>query len=417
MNGSSDSERVSTVIFNYAARIAHCSDLNDLLSLNADMARDLVAADRCSIWLVNASTGELETKVAHGTGQIHVPLGSGLVGSSVATGEPVLVNDTSLDRRFLNRIDQSSGYVTHSVLVVPLRASDGRIIGAFQALNKAGGFSDADVSLLGLAGAYSAAAIEAQRLRAEAESARLMLRDLEIARDVQAALLPQTLPKSQRLDCAAFFRPARLIGGDYYDFIDTPERGLAFTLGDVSGKGVPAAVLMASIQASLRISLQSNTRSLSSVIELLNDSVYESSNAGRYSTAFCGILDPACESLTYVNAAQCPPLLYHPMRSESKVELLSVGGTPIGLLPGQSYEEGKIRLSSGDILLCFSDGISEAVNEKGEFWMESEIEKLLQSSDGWTASQLTEALASRVDEFAGAAEQADDMTIVALRVL
>src|SRR5436190_10955667 len=138
------SSRISRVIFGYAARIAQEQEIEDLLRLNADMARDLVGADRCSIWLVDATARQLYTTVAHGVGEIRVDFGHGLVGACVSTGEAVVANEPSNDERFLRGIDTTSGYVTQSVLVVPLRSEGGKIIGAFQALNKPGGFSESD---------------------------------------------------------------------------------------------------------------------------------------------------------------------------------------------------------------------------------------------------------------------------------
>src|SRR5262249_27577826 len=154
--------------------------------------------------------------------------------------------------RFLGRIDQKSGYVTQSVLVLPLRGADGGVLGALQLLNKPGGFSAHDIDLLKLAAAYSATAISTQRLRREAEAARLLYRDLDIAREVKEHLFPNPPRGVAGLDYAFFCRPEKSVGGDYCDFVELPPNRLACTLGDVSEKGIPAAVLMASLQSSLR---------------------------------------------------------------------------------------------------------------------------------------------------------------------
>jgi sigma-B regulation protein RsbU (phosphoserine phosphatase) len=403
------------IIFDYAARIGQEVDTDTLLRLNADMARDLVGSDRCSIWLVDAAAGQLHTKVAHGVKEIRVALGHGLVGACVAQQEPVVVNDTSADKRFLDRIDDSTGYVTSSVLVIPIRASDGTVVGAFQALNKAGGFSDSDVALLRLAGSYSAVAIETQRLKKDAETARMYRHELEIARDVQAKLLPEDFPHVEHLDCAAFIRPAKFVGGDYYDFIETPGGALAITLGDISGKGVPAAVLMASIQASLRIPLLRGPESLTELLADVNRSFNDSYASMRYSTLFCGLIDAGGRRLTYVNAGQCPPMLVRRRGADVTIERLTTGGTPIGLLPIAHYEEDTVTLEPGDLLVCYSDGVSEAANVAGDFWPESEIEDLLRAAVDLSPREVTDRLIQGADAFAGEAEQADDMTVVTLR--
>lgn len=414
LNAAGTRDHISQVIFDYAARITQEQDTATLLRLNADMARDLVSADRCSIWLIDGTTNQLYTTVAHGVGELRIDVGHGLVGACIARGEPIVVNDTSVDTRFLNRIDESSGYVTKSVLVMPLRTADGKIIGAFQALNKAGGFTASDVTLLGLAGSFSASAIETQRLRKEAEAARLLRRELEIARDVQTSLLPRTLPAIAGIECAAFFRPAKAVGGDYYDFVRTPTGSFGVTVGDVSGKGVPAAVLMASIQSALRLLLRGE-KSLPELVSDLNNSV-NASTTDHYSTLFCGVIDPQSLSLGYVNAGHCPPMLMRRETDGIKISRLKIGGTPVGMVPDFGYEQGTIDLHSGDVLVCFSDGISEAVNVKEELWNETDIKILLRQVADRSANEIAESLVAGADTFAGDAGQVDDMTVLTLRI-
>ena len=145
-----DEIRVSRVVFDYAARIGQEQDLDRLLMLVADMARDLVAADRCSIWMADPATGELWTRVAHGVAPIRVPAGHGLVGACVESNEIILVNDALNDPRLFRSVGEKTGYETRSVLCMPLHGASDRVIGAFQALNKEGGFSPEDVKLLHL---------------------------------------------------------------------------------------------------------------------------------------------------------------------------------------------------------------------------------------------------------------------------
>src|ERR1700692_4198829 len=177
-------DRIARVIFDYAAKIGAAQELDALLILNAGMARDLLGADRCSIWLLDTKNSRMWTKVAHGVRELHIPIGQGFVGACLARNEAILVNDTSQDERFLKSIDIETGYVTKSVLTMPLRDVDGKPMGALQVLNKPGGFSAEDVDLLGLCGTYAASTLETQRLRKDAEVARLLLREMEIARDV-----------------------------------------------------------------------------------------------------------------------------------------------------------------------------------------------------------------------------------------
>lgn len=409
-----EKDRISRVIFDYAAKIGAAQDLDALLVLNAGMARGLVGADRCSIWLADTKNRRLWTKVAHGVRELHVPIGQGLVGACVAQNEVILVNDTSQDRRFVRNIDIETGYVTKSVLTMPLHGLDGKVIGALQALNKPGGFSAEDVDLLGLCCSYAASTLETQRLRKEADVVRLLLREMEIARDVQQHLLPQAQPPIPGLDYAGYCRSAQFVGGDYYDFLPMPDGGLLFTLGDVSGKGIAAAVLMASIQASIRSQVVKKPVSLAALIEDLNKAVYSFSTADKYSTLFCGLLDVRASNLTYVNAGQVRPML---LRSgNGQVERLDGDGFPVGMLDGSKYDQGEVSLQPGDVVLCFSDGVSEATNANNEMWNESDVESIVHTWRGLTAKQMIDLLVEATDRFTGDAEQADDITVVAIRV-
>jgi sigma-B regulation protein RsbU (phosphoserine phosphatase) len=191
--------------------------------------------------------------------------------------------------------------------------------------------------------------------------------------------------------------------------------GLFFTLGDVSGKGIAAAVLMASIQASLRSQVVRPPDSIASLMGDFNKAVYSFSTADKYSTLFCGLLNVASRKLTYVNAGQVRPMV---MRCGSgQIERLDSGGFPVGLLDGSEYEQGEVLLQPGDAVLCFSDGISEATNAKGEMWDEAEVEKLALACTALSARQIIDKLVEATDRFTGDAEQNDDMTVVAIRTL
>lgn len=407
-------DRISRAIFDYAAKIGAAQDLDSLLLLNAGMARDLVGAERCSIWLIDARNRRLWTKVAHGIEELQIPLGQGLVGACVERNEAIVVNDTSRDERFLRSIDTESGYVTNSALTLPLQGRDGNPLGALQLLNKPGGFSPEDIDLLGLCCSYSASTLETQRLRKEAAETQLLRQELEIARNVQQRLLPQARPPIAGLDYAGYCRSAKFVGGDYYDFLPMGDGQLFFTIGDVSGKGIGAAVLMASIQASLRSRLVKPPDSIAALIGDFNKTVFSFSTDDKYSTLFCGLLDAGARKLTYVNAGQVRPML---LRSrDGQVEHLDCDGFPLGMLEASEYDQGEVLLQPGDAVLCFSDGISEATNLKDEMWDDSDVEKVVRKCRGLSAQHMIDTIIEAADRFTGEAEQADDMTVVAICV-
>jgi len=406
-------ESITQAIFEHATRIGRVQETDELVRLNADFARDLVGADRCSLWLIDKPAGELWTKVAHGVGEIRIPRGKGIVGACIEEEAPMLVNDTRNEPRLLRRVDESSGYRTESVLCVPLR-SEGRVIGAFQLLNKPGGFGDGDVGLLGLLGHFAAGAIENERLRQEALGAKLMKHELTLAHDVQARLLPENPTGIRGLECVGCCRPARSIGGDYYDLLPLRKGGFAVTLGDVSGKGIPAAVMMASIQTLLRSLLQREGEDLAVLLSDLNRTLYMSSTAERYSTLFCGVISQDRRTLTYVNAGHVQPLLLH---ADGELERLPGDGLPIAMLPEAHYDTTTVALRPGDLLVVVSDGIVEACNAAGDFWEEEEVERVVLEHIEAALEALPGVLCAAVDEFAGEAEQYDDMTVVAVKVL
>jgi phosphoserine phosphatase RsbU/P len=409
---------VSKIIFEYAAQIGAELDPDRLLVLNANLARDLSGAERCSVWLAEPAAQAFRTVVAHGVGELRLPFGQGLVGACYDARESIVVNDAASDPRFFRQMDEKTSFRTESVLAIPLLATDGRPLGVLQALNKPGGFSNDDVSLLGLAAAYSASALENNRNRKDAESARALHRELEIAKEVQMRLFPAAMPTVSGIDISAFCSPAKSIGGDYYDLIEFADGRIAFTVGDVAGKGIPAAVLMASLQASLRTQLVGDPGSLAALMRSFNDTILSSVMPGRYSTLFCGLYDPHSGNLDYVNCGHVAPFLF---RSEGYHERLDVGGPPVGLLRGAAFEAGSTSIHAGDVLFCCSDGISEVVNEDGEMWEEDDLLRLIQgllasgSPASFSSESLVDGIARSVRAYMRNAEPADDMTMLVIR--
>lgn len=376
------------------------------------MGRDLLGADRCSIWMVDPSSGSLWTCVAQGVAPLRVPAGHGLVGACAESNSIVLVNDALDDPRLLRSTDEQTGYQTRSVLCMPLRNGSGRVIGVFQALNKEGGFSAGDINLLNLASSYSASAIETQALRKEAAQAQLLRRELEIARDVQERLFPAVLPAVSGIEYACICVPAKFVGGDYYDVIPVPGGRTCITLGDVSGKGIPAAVVMASVQASIRVNMTRGADSLSAAFTALNETVYSTTAPERYTTLFAAFLEPGGRRMIYLNAGQTAPML---LRKSGWVERLEASGPPVGLLPGAKFEEQSVELETGDLLVIFSDGVSEVNNPEEDIWNEEELEQVVAACAGLSAGEAHGRILSAVRRFAAGAEPSDDITLAVYR--
>jgi sigma-B regulation protein RsbU (phosphoserine phosphatase) len=411
-NGTDSRRDITRVILEHAARISKEQDISALIGLNAALARDLVDGDRSSVWLIDHVKGELWTRVADGIGEVRIPKASGLVGACIAQNEIIIANDLSNDPRFHRQMDQSSGYKTTSVLCAPLCAGD-QVIGALQVLNKPGGFGEQDAELLRLMAAYAASAIQAERLRSEAEVARLLRHELDIARDVQMRLLPPVHGEASGIEYSGFCRSARMVGGDYYDLLPLENGSFAFNLGDVSGKGIPAAVLMASIHTLLRSLLTRSSEDLRYVVQELNEAVHRSSSDDRFSTLFCGVISADRTQIRYVNAGHIPAYIVSP---EGAIQRPAGTNLPIGIIEGGKYAERSVAVKPGSLLVCISDGISEAKNTLGEFWEEERVDEVLLAHRHSSVKEVNEALVEAADHWANGAEQHDDMTIVAMRL-
>jgi sigma-B regulation protein RsbU (phosphoserine phosphatase) len=243
-----------------------------------------------------------------------------------------------------------------------------------------------------------------------------MKRDLEIAREIQHWLVPEKPPQIAGLDVAFVSRPANTVAGDYYDVLpmqDGDASNVLLAVADVAGKSLPAALLMATLQASLR-TLATTSHSLPELVRGLNHYACDNSLGGRrFTTAFLARLNPSTGELIYTNAGHNAPMLW---RASGTLERLDVGGIPLGIQSACAYECGTATLNPGDVLVIFTDGVVEAVNERGEEYDESRLLPLVQRCAGLNAQGLVDSLMFELKIFVGQASQHDDITCMAVRV-
>src|SRR6516225_4317693 len=243
-----------------------------------------------------------------------------------------------------------------------------------------------------------------------------LTREFEIAREVQEHLFPQRLPPAPGLDYCGRCWPAREVGGDYYDFLELPEGRLGIAIGDVSGKGIGAALMMASLEASLR-GQASVGHDLAELMKRVNNLVYEASSASRYATFFYAEYDPRSRQLSYVNAGHTPPVVLRKSAAACQVFRLESGGPVIGLLRQGRYQRDSFRLKPRDLIVLFTDGVSESMNTRNEEWGEDRLIELAETCFGLPASEVMTRILAAAEAFAAGAPQHDDMTLVVLRVL
>jgi phosphoserine phosphatase RsbU/P len=245
----------------------------------------------------------------------------------------------------------------------------------------------------------------------------IMKRDLEIAKDIQAWLLPGAPLQLPGYQIAYATRPANTVAGDYYDVILRPGREVSdnrilFVVADVAGKSIPAAMLMATFQASLRTLSMSGVTLAELIAGINRYSCSNSQGGARYTTAFLAELDPATGDVSYVNAGHNVPIL---RRKSGLVERLEAGGLPVGMFADSPYQIGTTRIETGDWLVIFTDGIVEAENAKTEEYGEPELIRLVDRASASTPAELLRTLLAELDQFVGNTPQHDDMTCLLLR--
>jgi phosphoserine phosphatase RsbU/P len=283
-------------------------------------------------------------------------------------------------------------------------------------------YSPSDLALLGSIGAQMGLGLEiadlASSLASEAAQRAVIHRELEIAREVQERLFPQNIPAVAGVTVAGSCRPAQGTGGDYYDIIELEDGRLGLAIGDISGKGISAALLMATLRACLRTMTSVGVADLAKLMERINELIYESSAVNRYATFFFSVYDPSARNLRYVNAGHNPPFLLRNRENKATETMrLEAGGPVIGLLPNICFEERSVLLQPEDLLLAYTDGISEAMTAADEEWGEERMMLAVDAVRHNRAEDVLRAVFAAADLFTASAPQHDDMTLLVLKVM
>ena len=316
----------------------------------------------------------------------------------------------------------------HAAEIETLANTDARLAVALRAKNEIVGilllgspkgrehYTAAEKQIFSRSAEVFALMIENARLTSRAIEQERLQRDLELAAEVQRRLLPDEPPAGGAFALAAFSLPARTVGGDYYDFLDLGGERIGIALADISGKGIAAALLMSVVQASLRVIATEGEMPLSELAARMNGFIYRSTGTNKYATFFYAQIDRRSRRLRYVNAGHNAPYLVR--RSGAGVEIteLTAGGTVLGLFPEAQYDDATVDLCSGDLLVAFTDGITEALDSEGQEFGEQRLKDFLRSATGKTAEEISSSLAGRVREWIGDAEQHDDLTFVVVAV-
>lgn len=339
-------------------------------------------------------------------------LSQNLIGWMQINKKPLMMNNPESDKRFRNVHWDPT---IRSVLSAPLMAKS-KLIGILTVYNKingkTSGFSDSDQRLLSIIAAQSAQVVENARLYEEEKALHFVRAELELASDIQKKLLPFSSPDIDSYKLSGRNLTAQSVGGDYYDFIQIDENQWAFCLGDISGKGLPASLLMSNLQAILR----GQTFHLDEPSEILKNAnrlLYQNTSSEKFATLFLGIVDTAAHKLTYSCAGHEYPFL---IKSDGSHTRLTSGGVPLAILDNQEFSQDSIQLEKGDCIFVYSDGITDNMNEIEEQFGEERLEKLLidSVSDLNNPERLIEIIFKSSIDFSKNTKRFDDMTAVVL---
>lgn len=392
--------------------------LDNTLDQVASLVFEAVPAERVVIMLRDEkSDGGMQIKVARVRGKDEVPdevrISRNVMNEVVENGKAVLTSDAQHDPRFASQTIVLQGI--RSVLAVPLSVDESNVFGLIYADSPTyeSTFKEEHLDILTTLASVASIRVENASLMDERFNRERMERELELATEIQQRFQPSGPPKIEGYDFQGVSFSCYEIGGDYYDFIPRDDGQMLVALGDVSGKGTAAALLMSSLHAAMHAQVTAKTP-LEDMVVSINKYLSENTPANRFITLFTAELNIVNGALKFINAGHNPPLI---ARADGSIEQLASGGLPLGLMPFAEYEVGSAQLGSGDVLVIYSDGVSEANNlDEDEFGMDR-LTAVISANVNRSASGIRDKVESALSEFTGTAAPNDDITLVIVKKL
>lgn len=404
--------RILLLLNEIARELTSILNFDELLGRIAELVRRLIDYQMFSILLLDPAGEKLQHRFSLRFNEnIHlkheIELGRGVVGYAAAQKQATLVPDVSKDPRYIQTNPE-----TKSELAVPLIYKN-KVVGVLDLEHtRRGFFTEEHKRTMTTLAAQIAIALENARLYEEIErQERRLERDLSLARELQGRLLPQSSPKLAHLDVSAKFIPARTIGGDLYDFIPYSMSRLGIAIGDVSGKGAPAAIYAALVSGILR-SHAPIEPSPSEMLSAVNLSLAERRVEAQFVSIIYAVWDDEHRTLTVSNSGLPRPIFVH----GGKNEVIEATGLPLGLFDEAEYDELHFKMKPGDLFVFFSDGILDARNRQGELFGRGRVERIIAENGGSTVAQLVDTIFKAVADHSAGVETFDDQTVVAIRV-
>lgn len=416
------------LLLDITKKISSTLDLQELLNMVMDTLVSLIPYDAAGIYIIEYESrgggdqdGDgssaprqccaLRTEVIRGydieaLSELSLKVGEGMIGHVAQTGEPINSGDVRQDSRYVDARPE-----TNSELVAPI-ISNNEVIGVFDLeSDRFDAYTEDDLQLLLLLASQVAIIIEKVMLHEQLVEKKRLQGQLEVARQVQLELLPARHPQLKGFDISAYNFPSEEVSGDYYDFVRVYEDQLGVVVADVSGKGVPAALLMAFLRASLRAAIHIGYASNISMAKV-NYLLWESIEQHQFVTAFYGVLDTTNRTLAYANAGHNPPLL---IDREGRATFVERGGVPLGMFRDARYYEYYLPIEPGQILVLYTDGATEAVNRADEEYGRERLADVVRAERHRSARALIDAIYADVMHFTGGHGASDDITLVVIK--
>ena len=388
--------------------------LTETLEQIVALVFEAVPADRCMIMMRDAKSPELKVAVARlrdRVGEVgEIRISRSVIDEVVTNGKSVLTSDAQADPRFAGGTVMLQG--VRSVLAVPLGvgANVFGIIYADSPLSDSR-FTEDHLKLLTTLASVAAIRVENARLTEEQMERERLEREQQVASEIQQRFLPAAAPQVDGYELQGISFPCYEIGGDYYDFIQRDDGKLVVALGDVSGKGTAAALLMSSLHAAIHAQADTHD-SIVETIQAVNKYLTESIPPNRFVTLFYAELEPQVGRMTFLNAGHNPPLIVH---AGGTMEQLASGGLPLGIMADAEFREGRTQLLAGDVLVVYSDGVSEAVNPSGEEFGPTRLYEVVARNLDASASGIRDRIESALTKFCQGTPAADDITLVIVK--
>ncbi|HDL19216.1 MAG TPA: GAF domain-containing protein [Bacteroidetes bacterium] len=401
-----------SILLEVSKRISSSLNVKEVLEIIIDSVKLVIPYDAAGIFLLRRKSKKIYPAVLRGYDHLalkrsQLKVGRGLVGIVAREGKGIVAPDVTRNFQYVD-----ARKATKSEIIVPLIVRN-KLLGALNLeSDQINAFSEDQLNLLTAFASHAAIAIDNARLHEEVLRSKELEFDLRTARKIQKALLPKVTPKINGYDFATLNIPSKTVSGDFYDLTWLHNCRLGLSIGDVSGKGTPAAILMASIYSSYKRVINESASVAERIIHL-NEIMSESMVAGTYTTFFFGELDTEKRMITYCNAGHFPPLI---IRKTGETLKLEEGGTVVGFIRDVVYQQASVDFVSGDVLLLYTDGLIEAKNRHGKVFDLENVIQLIQNNPESTALELKEKILILVKKFVGKSYFDDDLTFVLIKI-